>query len=252
MIFRVSRVSFLMLLIVYAVPAARAAFVNGRESFIGTTLDTTTWEPFSPFVGNAISQNDALRINSTGSAAYADYTTHTLTVGPGQTVRAQMTVIESTTGSQACILLTTNSAGTTAYTFADDASISICTHDTFIAADVTRPQGGGGRILRQSGQAPGTTLIYEITRNSHASATFNIRDLANHLIGTSTLDDLSNVLVPPIIVPDQLHIALFSYHSAIVEWRYVEVVSSVPEPAAFFAILTTVPLFHSRRLLRRK
>ena len=226
--------------------ATQAGFVNGRESFTGTTFDTNTWEPFTLF-GVTISQNNALRLTSV--SAGIDYTTKSLTVGPGQTVRTVLTMLQADvrdgTSTDVCLLLTTNSAGTTRNTYFDDAVMGICTGFWINSLEYSYP-AGGGNPLRQSGQAANTTLVYEVTRNSHTSATFTVRDLANNLIGTLTDDNIGHSTNPPFVIPDQLHISVFA-QAAVAEFQYIEVVA--PEPAMILPVFAGVLLFGRRRIM---
>lgn len=66
------------------------AFVNGRENFSGTTLDTSTWLATTSTSGPFFSQNGALTLHSYDSPnGIAAYTTLAPLVGVGQTARVE-------------------------------------------------------------------------------------------------------------------------------------------------------------------
>ncbi|MEM7626188.1 MAG: hypothetical protein AAF333_11380 [Planctomycetota bacterium] len=101
-----------------------AAFVDGAETFDGTTLDTATWQPYTEPVG-AITQDDRL-ILSRDLSGRVDYVTRDVAVGIGQGVRVDFEILEGIDeGSvEAQLYLTNNSAGDTAATFFDSRNLA--------------------------------------------------------------------------------------------------------------------------------
>src|SRR5690349_3906436 len=90
-----------------------ATFVNGVESFDGTTLDTTTWQftaPENP--PGTFSQNNSMTINKQTftSDATAKLTTKTVVITPGQAVKVQ-TVFNQKTDSATAEMYITNQVG---------------------------------------------------------------------------------------------------------------------------------------------
>ena len=69
-----------------------AAFVDGVETFDGTTLDPATWQPYTEPVG-AITQDDRL-ILSRDLSGRVDYVTRDVAVGIGQGVRVDFEILD--------------------------------------------------------------------------------------------------------------------------------------------------------------
>lgn len=104
--------------------SATAAFVNGVETFDGTTLDTTTWQPYSTGTAS-ITQNDRLSLSGLISGDAADYTTRNVTIGIGQGVRVDFEIPANSTATRARLYLTNNSEGDTASLFDDTQNLSV-------------------------------------------------------------------------------------------------------------------------------
>ena len=103
---------------------AEAAFLNGVETFDGTTLDTTTWQPYSAGTAS-IAQNDRLSMSGLVSGDAADYTTRTVAIGIGQGVRVDFEIPANNSATSARLYLTNNSEGDTDTLFNDSQRLSV-------------------------------------------------------------------------------------------------------------------------------
>jgi hypothetical protein len=235
-------------LVVVLLPAgADAAFINGRENFAGTVIDTATWSISIP----RATQNNGLTIDTISTGDFADATS-TFPLGLGSTVRVAATVDgrgpPSSGGGNVFVALTSNSyTGPFASFIADDAYMYIAeTSFGFIAFEGRQGSAGGLTISNQQA-AVGQTYIYEITRNSHTSATFRVYDAYNQLIGSVTDNTLGTTFANGFSIPDQLYIALYD-QSCAATFHYVE----IPEPSTLCLGLSALPLILLRRSRRAR
>jgi len=222
------------------------AFVNGVETFPGTTFDTSTWEQTS----GTVVQNNGLTITSgiSGLTFFgADVTTRSVTVGVGQGVRADVTINSVGSGGPdlEALILTNNSLGTS-NTSALDSKWLIVAHT------LNGPsQGQGNRIFAQSSQLFGATLLptaqpigatytYQIDRLSLTSAHFAVYN------GTTLLGEAAGTTDP---MPADLYISLLAANSSVTFHN----VTIVPEPAcaACLGLALFVTVFRRERRGRR-
>ncbi|HEY7090271.1 MAG TPA: hypothetical protein VH518_19395 [Tepidisphaeraceae bacterium] len=85
-----------VVLLFWASGTARAGFSGGVETFDGTVKDTATWREQIVTAGN-ITQNNALQMNAFGGRA--EYTADGVSVGIGQSVRAEVTITAADPGT---------------------------------------------------------------------------------------------------------------------------------------------------------
>ncbi len=238
---RIMRVACVAVAIALVNGHAQAAFINGRESFLGVIKDTVTWEQWMP---NAISQNNGLTIDTLAGGT-ADYTTKNLTIGPGQVLRVPVTILEANynTGGAVYVLLTSNSDRNFQSSFFDDAYLGIGSTSRSINTNKGGYPSGYGATILSSPQPINQTYIWEIDRHTNNSATFTVRDLNENVLGSYTDNDLN--LGFGFTFPEQLHISLYT-QSAKALFSYVEI--RVPESgllALFFS--ATVVAARQRR-----
>lgn len=225
-----------LMLVLYFASVAQAGFVENRETFNGNIKDLSTWEEFIPNESSSITQNDGLTV--TGAA---DYTTHFLTIGVGESVQ-----VTATDGPNSLLnlFLTTNSEGTTTYTDFDSRYIMIS--QTFYysegRSEFVALQGGSGgasglvmgSIIEPVGIAHGL----QITRVNSNLAEFAVLD-ANGFPVLHTQLTLSGI-------PDDLFISLSAGNGVFHD------VSVIPEPSRFamlvFGVLLLAFLTRQRKL----
>ena len=221
----VSTVLFVSIL-VFTTPNADAEFVNGTETFAGTSLDLATWEAFRP---QTISQNERLLFTNP-SLQMTEYVTRMLTIPAGETVRAQVTLeaFDSSAGSVhgfACLILTSNESGNENCYIADEryAKIDLAVSTNFGPILVATSHGGGQVFHRFSESILGHTYWLELQRIAESE----IRYAAYELDGT-----LSAETTRSLGLPSELYVGLVSNGTA----RFDNV--SVPEPGSMMIMLT--------------
>jgi hypothetical protein len=244
--------------ILILVPTARlapGAFVNGIESFDGTTLDTATWEIYSSQITKPVTQNNALTISTANTVIFSDYTTRSQTVKVGERVSVEVTINAYSTvgggGRYAALYLTTNSAGTTHNSQFDDYKIWIWNDKDFNkmywiygdtalnVAPLTGPMAAP--------QPEGTTFRYEIDRISSSEVAYFVYDnQGNKVINEPSIFTLGNSIHAVAPHPAPLFISLYA-DGASVTFDNVTI-SAIPEPTS--ALLAGVPSV--LLLLRRK
>jgi hypothetical protein len=229
---RRSAVAFLSLAFV-AASGARAAFVNGVETFGGTTLDTVTWKPLpapSSFPG-MFTQNDGLTVQTTGTGWVGEYETRSVRLGVGELVRVgvRINALHPSNSTLVQVALGANDGGPSSYFNADSRYVTIGTHFGGIDAFI----GGGGTAYGQRinaiAQPVGSTMTYELTRLSLDTVRFTVYTHTGAPFGRHTETSITNL-------PANLNVAL-SAQEASATFGFVRIVP-IPEPAEAVATMS--------------
>jgi hypothetical protein len=175
-----------------APPRAGAAFVGNVERFDGTVKDTATWQEYlSSSLNGAITQNDVLTIATTGGGSISgDFTTKSLKVGVGGTVRADLRINSVAGAVSPALFLTDNSAGATNSTAFDNNLLELSFSSGGPGFNAMRGSGGSGNgQLFNPTFTPivGTWYTLEIQRLSVSSAKFSAFAADGSSLGTTTL-----------------------------------------------------------------
>ena len=221
-----------------------AEFVNGVETFPGTTEDTTTW---TASFGSFISQNNGLIYNAglNGGGAQS-YNTNTQTIAYGQSVK--MMAMDTQTNVDLSLFLTNNSAGSSAVGSSNSAYWSF---DLDVNSD---PQfdriimGVGDSVAWGDGTIgifslkPLENHVYglQIQPLSSTTAIFTVFDSDGTTVLESHMYTVSQARQPaePASIPDNTHISIEGGEGS----AFIESVS-IPEPTAgaiVFVVMLTV------------
>lgn len=198
------RIAPTLAVLALAPAVAHAAFVDGVETFDGTTLDTATWEQLNLVDPTRLTQDDAIRLNGSFPGGWIDYVTREQQVGVGQSLRADITLNDI--GGSVYLILTNNSTGTGGgiggITIQDTALLGVfLTANTDVGAQVGGSGSTTGQVLREGSTPLGEAFTYEIARLDSTSARYSILDLATKTtLFTQTLSFGG--------IPDNLFIAL--------------------------------------------
>ena len=220
----------------------RAAFVNGVETFSGTTFDLDTWEAYPPLIFGAISQSNGLTVNSNNSLTLADYTTRQPLVRVGDRVRVgvRMNSVNHTFGGTATLYLTTNSNGPDRSTNIDSHYIAINSLSNGIVTLDGGAGSGGGQFITQTRQPLGRDYGFEIERLTDRSARFTVYDETGRVVG-SRVEALSPFA-------DPLHVSLYTQVASATFTGVI--ITPVPEPAAAAGVFMSAVLLFLRRRRR--
>jgi hypothetical protein len=226
------RMGLFVLALLAVVTPTQAAFVNGVEPFLGTTLDTVTWQ--SRGDAATILQNNGLSV-TTGTTGETGYTTKALTIGAGQGVRATVTLGPDANGSfvtEAALELST--ANQTLPELDANKLWMIILNDT---ASISALVGNGGNPVYSAPSVINTPFTLEIIRNTSTQARFNVYS-QNTFLGGATMATNGE---PP------LYITLMT-RGASATFNDVEVFA-VPEPStlALLALGISTVLGQRRR-----
>jgi hypothetical protein len=127
---------------------ASAGFVNGIETFDGTKLDLKTWELFvSPFSTTpaTASQNNALMLDASSLGQQVDYTTRSVAVPVGGSVRADVTYLGgANNGGRVSLFLTTNSNDAQNTTTSDSRWLQLVREPDGVLTALSGGFGSGG------------------------------------------------------------------------------------------------------------
>jgi hypothetical protein len=178
---------------------ASAGFVNGVETFDGTKLDLKTWELFvSPFSTTpaTANQNNALLLDASSLGQQVDYTTRSVTVPVGGSVRADVTYLGGVNnGGRVSLFLTTNSNNAQNTTTSDSRWLQLVREPDGVLTALSGGFGsGGGNALVLPGtnftplvQPQDATYTYEIKRITDTMADFNAYGPDDILLGSQQL-----------------------------------------------------------------
>src|SRR3954447_21739636 len=146
-----------VLLSVLSASTASAGFVNGVETFDGTKLDLKTWELFvapQSTTPATASQNDALFLDASQLGQQVDYTTRSVIVPVGGSVRADVTYLGGAGGGgRVALFLTNNSNDAQDTTTSDSRWLERGRQST---GDLTALSGGNGSGGGNALIVPGT------------------------------------------------------------------------------------------------
>ena len=199
------QIAILVVFTAASAPLSQAAFRNASETFDGTQLDSTAWQPVayptdptSPF-----SQNDALTIDGTGVSRDAFYTTREQRIGVGEGVQVDVRMNAYTDHGPAYttaifVALTTNDQ-TGVWIIPTTASSSFWFEDSppiGIDCIVARGNTGTGTTIPgfvKGAQPEGSVYTYRIERLTELSARFSVFDAMGHLLGEYTRTDLAGI-----------------------------------------------------------
>lgn len=242
----VLRVAIVCLL---SVSLASAAFVNGVDSFDGPIRDINTWELFENHPNQVFSQDNAVRIDSYDYSprfnANGDYTTITITIGVGESVRAEVTSMEGADEyGHFGLMLTDDARGFSGTIFSDNAMLMLQGTGNgggnVIRAGYNNGSNGSHYVLETVSpniHPIGTTYVYQIERLSSTSARFSVfADDGVSPIGTPLVMNFTNV-------PDDLYIAVATASADAI----FDNVTIVPEPVSCVLLAIGGCLLRRRR-----
>jgi hypothetical protein len=157
-------------------PGARAAFVNGVETFQGG-LDLNTWERHQTVGLSTGADGLSIRVLNTSN----EITTRFATVGVGQSVHADIRVNgypqpDNGLSGEVGLYLSTNTTGPSGVSSSDSEYLAIVSVDHFDQIIAWHSDGIPitGLTLLDRFQPAGTTYRYRITRLSHDSARYEV------------------------------------------------------------------------------
>lgn len=243
------RKAALVAAIVFSAKVAAGDFVNGVESFSGTTKDLSTW---GQSVTAAFAQSNGLFYDDQSQYGSASYNTKQTTVSWGQSVRLTTTLTKALAGVS--LFLTNNSAGANANGGNNSAfwsmDMTVDPNPQFtriaIGAGSNGTWGDGNRGVFAFKPSANHKYILQITPLATSSAAFAVFDGNGGALLESLFYDNS-----PIAVPNSLHISLSGQGGSVT----MHSVAIVPEPSA--AVSTSLGLvalvcyrYKSRRLTR--
>ncbi len=220
---------------------AYGAFVDGVESFAGTTKDLATWAEHNPKV---ITQNNSLIFDHQNMFGTAGYNTRTQTVAWGQKVRATVTATIANAGIS--LLLTNNSAGPNQLGSGNSAfwtfGLNVNENDAFnrvvIGTGSNGVSGDGNRGIFDFEPELNHTYVMQIKPLSLRSAEFTLFDTDGTSVLESRLYDNA-----PIEVPNHTHISIVSPGGSSI----VHSVATIPEPGTALLVGSMVFAFVGRR-----
>jgi hypothetical protein len=195
-----ARLACVLLLLAAARPAA-TAFVNGVETFEGTTKDLATWDEYNTFMSdNAITRNGSLNFRyvpppgSLPGSVQSDYTARTAAIGVGQGAGVDVRVNHATAPVSVSLYLTDNTDGPSQGVFADD-NFVVMFLDQVNPNTVRVGRGGNGRASGLGTSIPGTFPMtpgahytFQIERPDLNTARFSVFDASRQLLGSTTAD----------------------------------------------------------------
>lgn len=140
------------------------------------------------------------------------------------------------------MVLTTHSAVPENTFVFDDGYFGFSLYSNYISSLEGRAPTGYGYDLRL-GFTTNQTYVCEFDRTSDKSATFNLYDGGDRLLGTYTTGNLGGAITPPANLPEQLHIALYA-QDATAKFTFVE---GVPEPGGLVLAASALLVVWARR-----
>ena len=247
----------LALCLAAARPAA-GAFVNGVETFDGTTKDPATWDEYNQF-DNAITQNDAINFRfvlppspATGSVR-ADYTARTAPVGVGQGASVDVRVNTASAPISVWFHLTDNTDGPDQSVFLDDNFIDLHLNQQ-VPNTAFIGRGGNGSVSGVGTSifpvpvplTPGAQYTLQIERPALNTARFSVFNTATGArLGTAT----ANVTGLPTTLYPAFGITAISIPRTTDYSIDFDNVRVIPEPGSA-AVLFGLPALFLRRWRR--
>jgi hypothetical protein len=211
---------------------ARAAFVNGVDTFSGVVYDTGTWDVFC--ANPQPVQNNSLDFVYAPPFGAGRFYTNTITVGSGQSVRTEVTVNSMATnsvgGSADFYLALSAGISVPDNGLLDPNSVDLDGHFAVIPGDITRflaweqsSDGSGSGLPFEPSVAPilGQTYQLEIDRLSASAVVFSLYDADGAALET-TQRTFANL-------PPELHISIGS-NNLNATFKSVSI-GVIPEPA---------------------
>lgn len=202
----------------------QADFVDGVETFDGTTLDTVTWESHAI---DTISQNDEL-IFTNPRLRVTEHVTRLFGIRSGERVQAEVTLDSySTAGGSvkgfAALVLTDNLSGSSNWFVGDDnyAALELSDSTNVLGSQIVASSQAGGPIIHNfgpTGTILGQTYLLELERLNAIDVRYAAYELDGSLIAETTR---------ALALPNEAFISLTSNGSA----RF-DNVTVVPEPAS--------------------
>jgi hypothetical protein len=228
---------------------AGAAFVNGVETFAGTTRDTDTWVAHDNNGGpDGISQNNGLTLNNPLSPSFPTfYYTKLMTVGVGQGVTADVNLTAlGSGGAGVALVLFDRPLSATDNVWVATRTIKLeCTGVFHVFYWTASAFGDGSGSQLPVDQPYGKTWTWEIDRPAPNAATYSVFDENHTLQQTVSIPDVTGLFPVESTghypMPDQMYIGLFATQSR----ATIERVAIVPEPGAVAGI-AIVAVFGAR------
>jgi hypothetical protein len=223
---------------------AQAVVDTVYETFDGTAMDMTRWQQFT-HRGGTITQDYALTLSAPASGSWADYTSRQLRIGVGGHVRVTVTGLAGP--SEAGLILTNDSSGTTEPVMFDTRSVGLVFYPsgTTFEGLYSATSGLGHTYtppIATVSQMLNVPYTIGIERTSLTSARMEVFTEPGLHLGTR------NVTFSE--MPAYMYVSLYGYWSSA---RFDNIAIGgnwIPEPALSW-LAATLPLVGVRRRRRR-